>query len=131
MKLILFLLLALTFSVQAHEGHNHGPGQVQPIKGGVILKADHFYLEVVGTHTEIRIFPLDMKLKALPLDKIKISASYKLPRAKKAETVSLKSMSDHFHGQIDSKNTHRYQVDVSIEALGEKELLTYQIEPEA
>lgn len=135
-----YLLIAvtlLTFSISAlsHEGHNHGPGQVQPTKGGVILKAEKFFLEVVGTNNDIKLYPMQNEneksqmLKAIPLKEVKISATYKLPRAKKAEKINLSEMKDHFHAKIDAKNSHRYEVVVSIEFMGEKELLTYQIEP--
>lgn len=138
MKITLALLaLALfSFGIQAHDGHNHGPGQVQPTKGGVILKAEKFYLEVVGTQKEIKFYPLQPEssksqmLKPIPLGQVKLSATYALPRGKKSEAVSLKPQADHFSASIDAKNTHRYQVDVSIEVFGEKEKLTYQIEPQ-
>lgn len=137
MTLIALALTSLvSFSIQAHEGHNHGPGQVQPTKGGVIMKGEKFYLEVVGSQNEIKFYPLQQEnaksqmLKPIPLAQVKLSATYKLPRGKKAETVTLKPQADYFSGSIDAKNSHRYQVDVAIETLGEKEKLTYQIEPQ-
>lgn len=136
---LLIAITLMTFSLLtfAHEGHNHGPGQVQPTKGGVILKSDHFFLEVVGTNSDIKFYPLQKEneksqmLKPIPLNEVKISATFKLPRSKTVQKINLSEMKDHFHGKIDAKKSHRYEVVVSIETKGEKELLTYQIEPEA
>ena len=133
---VIILPLLVSFAIQAHDGHNHGPGQVQPIKGGVIMKGEKFFLEVVGSKNEIKFYPLQQEsaksqmLKPIPLSQVKLSATYMLPRGKKAEVVTLKPQSDHFIGVIDSKSSHRYQVDVAIETLGEKEKITYQIEPQ-
>lgn len=136
-KLITLTLAAIiSFGASAHEGHTHGPGQVQPTKGGVILKGEKFYLEVVGTKNDVKIYPLkqanpksDM-LSAIPLNQVKVTATFTLPRGKGAESIALKQESDHFVGSVNVKSAHRYQVDVSIETLGEKEKLTYQIEPQ-
>lgn len=132
----LLLLITLSLSAFAHDGHNHGAGQVQPTKGGTILKADKFYLEVVGNRTDVKIYPLkknDPKsamLTPIPLNQVKISATYALPRAKVTNIIALKQEADHFAGKVSVKNTHRYEVVVTIETLGEKEKLTYQIEPQ-
>lgn len=132
----IFITICILISITAfaHEGHDHGPGQVQPIKGGVIMKADNFFLEVVGTQTEVKIYPLIQKdekslLTPLPLKEVKITASYKLPRGKKSDNIVLKENGDHFSGVINAK-THRYQVDTHIVYKGEKEQFTYQIEPQ-
>ena len=56
MKKLLVVLAAMMFvslSTFAHEGHDHGTGQVQPTKGGVIQKAGDLYLEIVGTKTDL------------------------------------------------------------------------------
>lgn len=135
MKKIIFLFIAIvSLSLYAHEGHDHGPGQVQPVKGGVIMKADHFFLEVVGTQAEIKIYPFEQKkenalLTPLSLKNIKVKASYKLPRGKESKSITLIENGDHFVGKVDAK-THRYQVDTLIEHDGEKEQFTYQIEPQ-
>ncbi len=136
-KLITLAIISiLSFGANAHEGHTHGPGQVQPTKGGVILKGEKFFLEVVGTKSDVKIYPLkktdpksDM-LSAIPLNQVKVTATYTLPRGKKAEAITLKQEADHFVGAVNAKSTHRYQVDVAIETLGENEKLTYQIEPQ-
>ncbi len=137
MKLLLALVISLlSISLFAGEGHDHGPGQVQPTKGGVILKGHKFFLEVVGSKSEVKLYPLkqaDSKsliLSAIPLNQVKVSATYSLPRGKGANAINLKENKDYFSGEINAQGSHRYQVDVSIETLGEKEKLTYQIEPQ-
>jgi hypothetical protein len=137
MKMILLTITALiSLQVFAHDGHTHGPGQVQPTKGGVIMKGEKFYLEVVGTKNEVKFYPLkqvdpkSMMLTAIPLKDVKLSAVYTLPRGKKNEAIAITNAADHFVGKVDAKNSHRYQVDVTISTMGENEKLTYQIEPQ-
>lgn len=137
MKMILLTLVTVfSFQISAHEGHTHGPGQVQPTKGGVIMKGEKFYLEVVGTKSEVKFYPLkqvdpkSMMLTPIPLKDVTLSATFTLPRGKKSELIAVKNGTDHFRGSVDAKGSHRYQVDVSIETMGEKEKLTYQIEPQ-
>ena len=137
MKMIL-LTITVLISLQAfsHDGHTHGAGQVQPTKGGVIMKGEKFYLEVVGTKSEVKFYPLkqvdpkSMMLTPIPLKDVKLSAVYTLPRGKKNESVAITSAADHFVGKVDAKSSHRYQVDVTISTMGENEKLTYQIEPQ-
>ncbi len=132
----LALVFILSTSVSAHDGHNHGPGQVQPTKGGVIMKGEKFFLEVVGSDKDVKFYPLkqvdakSMMLKPIPLKDVKLAATFTLPRGKKNEPVTLKGEGDHFVGAIDAKKSHRYQIDVAIETMGENEKLTYQIEPQ-
>jgi hypothetical protein len=132
----LALVFILTTTVSAHDGHNHGPGQVQPTKGGVIMKGEKFYLEVVGTNKQVKFYPTQqqdaksMILKPIPLKDVKLVATLSLPRGKKNEAINLVQHGDHFMGDIDAKGSHRYQVDISIETMGEKEKISYQIEPQ-
>ncbi len=132
----LSLITLFSFQSFAGEGHDHGPGQVQPTKGGVIMKGHKFYLEVVGSKKDVKFYPLkqvdpkSMMLAPIPLKDVKLTATYTLPRGKNKETIAIKNGTDSFVGTIDAKNSHRYQVDVAIETMGEKENLTYQVEPQ-
>lgn len=129
-------LLVLSSSVLAGEGHDHGPGQVQPTKGGVLMKGHDFFLEAVGTKSEIKFYPLKKEslksnaLRSIPLKDVKITANYTLPRGKANQPISLAQNSDHFLGKVEAGSTHRYQVDVSVEVGSEKEKFAYQIEPQ-
>ena len=131
-----FACLLTAFNSFAHEGHDHGTGQVQPTKGGVIQKAGAIYIEVVGTKKEIKVYPLkeagpqSKVLKALSLSEVKVVASYKLPRQNKLTPVSLKQDGDHFSGSVDAAKFHRYEVVLKIEAGTVKDEISYQIEPQ-
>lgn len=137
-KILSVLLFSLIISLAAfaHEGHDHGSGQVQPTKGGVIQKAGNVYFEIVGTKTEIKVYPMkesgpnSKTLKAVPLNDVKVIASYKLPRGKSAAPITLNKMNDHFSGKVSAASSHRYQVDLKVESGTLKDELTYQIEPQ-
>ena len=61
--ILLTITALISLQVFAHDGHTHGPGQVQPTKGGVIMKGEKFYLEVVGTKNEVKFYPLKQVLQ--------------------------------------------------------------------
>ncbi len=130
------LVLLATLSVFAGEGHDHGPGQVQPTKGGVLMKGHDFFLEAVGNSVEIKFYPLKKEsaksntLKPISLKDVKISATYTIPRGKVSQTVVLSAKNEYFVGSISAKGAHRYQVDVNVEVGSEKEKFVYQIEPQ-
>lgn len=120
----------------AHDGHDHGTGQVQATKGGVIQKAGKLFVEIVGTKKEIKVYPLkeagaDSKvLKAVPLSEVKLSAAYKLPKQASAKEIVLTQSKDHFLGNVDAGKFHRYEVIIKIESGTMKDEISYQIEPQ-
>lgn len=130
------LVLLSSAASFAGEGHDHGPGQVQPTKGGVLMKAHNFFLEAVGTTSEIKFHPLKKEsaksntLKPIALNEVKITATYTIPRGKSNQAVALSPKKDHFSGMISASGAHRYQVDVNVEVGNEKEKFVYQIEPQ-
>lgn len=132
----LFACFLTSMSSFAHEGHDHGTGQVQPTKGGVIQKAGNLYVEVVGSRKEIKVYPLkeaspkSKVLKAASLSEVKIAASYKLPKQSTGSAITLAPSSDHFIGKIDAAKFHRYEVTLKIESGSMKDEISYQIEPQ-
>lgn len=133
---VLAAILLISFSSFAHEGHDHGTGQVQPTKGGVIQKAGDLYLEIVGSKSDIKIYPLkeagkeSKTLVPVSLNDLKVSATYLLPRGKSASPITLAKSSDHFAGKISAGSSHRYEVKLKIESGSMKDEITYQIEPQ-
>lgn len=129
------MIMLVSFSSFAHEGHDHGTGQVQPTKGGVIQKAGDLYLEVVGSKSDLKIYPLKQTgkesktLTPVSLNDVKLAATYSLPRGK-ATPVTLTKSSDHFLGKISAGSSHRYEVKLKIESGAMKDEITYQIEPQ-
>lgn len=133
---VFFSALIISLAAIAHDGHDHGSGQVQPTKGGVIQKAGNIYFEIVGTKNEIKVYPMkesgaeSKTLKPVALSEVKVSASYKLPKGKSSTPVTLNKMNDHFSGKVAAESTHRYQVDLKVESGTLKDEITYQIEPQ-
>lgn len=131
------VLLAMTVltSSEVFAHGDHGPTQVQPTKGGVIQQAETFFVEVVGSKTEVKIYPLrkdgksDM-LKAIPLAEVKLEATYTLPRAKAATPLTLTKATDHFVGKVAAGSAHRYEVKLKAQIGSDKDELTFQIEPQ-
>jgi hypothetical protein len=134
--LICFFAFTSSLAVFAHEGHDHGSGQVQPTKGGVIQKAGNIYYEVVGSKEDIKVYPMKESgpeaktLKAVSLNEVKISATYKLPRGKAAMPITFNKMNDHFAGKVSAQGAHRYQIDLKVESGTLKDEIIYQIEPQ-
>lgn len=128
----IILATLAAFNVLAHG--DHGPTQVQPTKGGVIQKAETFFVEAVGTKTELKLYPLREEgnpkaLKAIPLSQVTMEATVTLPRGK-ATPVTLTKATDHLVGKISAGSAHRYQVDVKTTVGKDKDSLTFQVEPQ-
>lgn len=124
---VLLALATLTTSnVFAHG--DHGPTQVQPTKGGVIMQSEHFLVEAVGTKTELKLYPLREDGKTIPMTEVKMEATYTLPRAKAAVPVTLTKAADHFVGAVKAGSAHRYEVKVKAQVGTDKDELTAQIE---
>lgn len=128
--------LIISLTVFAHEGHDHGSGQVQPTKGGVIQKAGNMYFEIVGSKNEIKVYPMkesgleSKTLKPVSLNEVKINATYKLPRGKASTSITFNKMNDHFVGKVSAESAHRYEVVLKVESGSLKDEITYQIEPQ-
>lgn len=134
---VIFAMILLAFTTlttsQVFAHADHGPTPVQPIKGGVIMKAESFFIEAVGSKNALKLYPLrkDGKsevLKAIPLNEVKLEATYKLPRSKVVAPVVLTRADDHFVGTINAGSSHRYEVKVKVQIGAEKDELTAQIE---
>ncbi len=128
------LVSTLIISASAFAHGDHGPTQVQPTKGGVIQKAESFYMEVVGSKTEVKFYPLreegsSKMLKPIPLAEVKLEATYTIPRGKPTP-ITVSKANDHFVGSIKAGSAHRYQVDAKIQAGKDKDTLTFQVEPQ-
>lgn len=137
MKSVLTVLITLTalFSLEVFAHGDHGPGQAQPTKGGVIMEAEGFLVEAVGSKTEVKFYPLKEQanskvLKPIPVNEIKLEATYTLPRAKTPTPMTLTKAADHFVGSVNVGSAHRYQVDVKAQLGTVKDTLTFQIEPQ-
>ncbi len=124
--LLAFTTLTTTSQVFAHG--DHGPTQVQPTKGGVIMQSEHFLIEAVGTKTEIKLYPLREDGKAIPMTEVKLEATYTLPRSKTPVQLSLVKAADHFVGPVKAGSAHRYELKVNAQIGKEKDTLTAQIE---
>lgn len=124
--IVLLAIATLTTSnVFAHG--DHGPTQVQPTKGGVIMQSEHFLVEAVGTKTELKLYPLREDGKAISMSEVKMEATYTLPRSK-AVPVTLTQAKDHFVGTVKAGSAHRYEVKVKAQVGKDKDELTAQIE---
>lgn len=131
MKIILvtaLLAFATLTTSQVFAHGDHGPTQVQPTKGGVIMQSEHFLVEAVGTKTEVKLYPLREDGKAIPMTEVKLEASYTLPRSKTAVPVTLTKATDHFVGPVKAGSAHRYELKVNAQVGKDKDVLTAQIE---
>lgn len=122
---LLAIATLTTSNVFAHG--DHGPTQVQPTKGGVIMQSEHFLVEAVGTKTELKLYPLREDGKAISMSEVKMEATYTLPRGK-ALPVTLTPAKDHFVGAVKAGSAHRYEIKVKAQVGKDKDELTAQIE---
>src|SRR5690606_24997044 len=82
----------------AHEGHDHGPSQVQAPKGGIIRSLEAVHLELLTKGKTLSLYVYDTDLKPEDAKKFPVSASVTLPK-KKAQALPLIAKGDHWEAE--------------------------------
>lgn len=128
---MLFLISAL--AAHAHEGHDHGPSNLQAPKGGVLRSLETVHLELKAEGAKIEIYPYEKdakteKLVAAQASKYPVSATVTLPK-KKPQALELSPKGDHWEASFDAKGAHRYALELSITQGGHKDKVKYTVEP--
>lgn len=129
LKLMFSLLLTFNFAL-AHEGHNKTPGALSAPHGGLIKGTDSFYLEVVTSQNEVKVFPLGHDMKPVSVASLKLDGKMTIPRKNKSEAVKFSPKADYFSASIDAKGAHRYDLELSISKNGKVEKQIFTIEPQ-
>lgn len=128
-QLILAFILTLSVTSFAHEGHDHGSGQVQPQKGGVVKSLETVHLEMVNLGKEIRIYVYDKDVKPQPTKNYPLTAKVQLPRQKQTQDLKLEVKDTYWTTQFDPKGAHRYDLILNIEQGGHKDAVKFTVEP--
>ncbi|MGZ3770032.1 MAG: hypothetical protein ACXVCP_10225 [Bdellovibrio sp.] len=127
-KIILPLLTAfLVQPVVAHEGHGDMPGTLKSSHGGTVLAGKEINLEYITSGTELKIYPVSHEGDTLNTNKVKVSATAKIPKGK-TENLKLEPKEDAYVTTVDLKKSHRAEVTVTTEANGKKDNFKFQVE---
>lgn len=134
MKMMTVVLTSMFFLAPAvaHEGHDHdAPAMVQAPRGGMIKSVEDAHLEVILKKNDLKIYVYDKEMKAKDPKTVNLKAQTKLPRAKAAEDLALKSKDDHFEASFDAKGAHRYSLILNYghEGKTHADKLTFNLEP--
>jgi hypothetical protein len=127
-KLMLALLVTISNTAWGHEGHDHGPGNVQAPKGGVIRSLETVHLELITQGKEIKIYIYDSKLKAADVSQFPASLTVALPK-KKAEALPIVPHGDHWMATFDPKNSRRFDLVMAIRQGGHDDKVKWTVEP--
>lgn len=127
-KILLAIIICISTSAWAHEGHDHGPGSVQAPKGGVIRSLETVHLELLTKGHEIKIYLYDTELKAGDVTKYPASLQVALPR-KKLEDLKISAQGDHWLASFDAKNAHRFDLVLAIKQGGHDDKVKWTVEP--
>jgi len=131
-----FILFSLTLTASAHEGHDHGPGNVPLQKGGTMRSLETVHLELVYKDKSVEIYPFETqvdhktpaKLKPADLSRFPVSATVELPKAK-AQNVELKPTGDHWSANLDPQGAHRFTFILAIKQGGHDDKVKWTVEP--
>jgi hypothetical protein len=123
------VLMGLSSAAFAGEGHDHGvPGAVAAPKGGEIKAGPGSYFELLKSGSTLKVYVYDEKLKPLNLATLtEVEATAKVPRGK-AETVPVKSNTDHFETSYDPKKSHRFELTLKFKINGKADFVTFNVE---
>lgn len=142
------ILIVLSFSIGAHEGHDV-PGALPPApNGGKLGAAEHvdhkggdhkhdeskeLFFEVVYIKGEIKVYPLELNIKdskifakgSMPKD-IKIKVKY--PRSKVTDDVEIKHKDGHVLGLLKKRKDRRFITLIEFTNNKEKMLAEVMVE---
>lgn len=130
-KLVTLMIAALLPQLAlAHEGHDKAPGAKSAPHGGLVTGASKIDLELVNSEGGIKIYPYDLEMTPIPLDKVAIEGTATFPRKSKGEKVSFTKDSDAFTAKVDMKGAYRYALDLAVTYMGKKEKIKFNVEPQ-
>lgn len=127
-SLIITSLLFVVQSLYAHEGHDHGPSQVQAPKGGIVRSLETVHLELLSKGKNLNVYVYDMNFKPEDVTKFPVSATVALPR-KKAQALTFSPKGDHWEAEFDAKGAHRYTLEMKIKQDGHEDKVKFTVEP--
>lgn len=124
------LFVVLCSAAVAHEGHDKTPGAGAAPHGGIVQGTDHIYLELVASGDDVKLYPLDHDMKAIPLAQTKVDAKATFPKKTKGEAVKFSAEGDAFVAKIPGKGAHRYTLEVTVAHEGKNEKVKFTVEPQ-
>jgi len=139
MKSILYTILLLAAApLLAHDAGGcsccKAPGTFAPPHGGIVEHTkNHNYIEVVADREQVTLYFLDSDLETLPIDNIEIAGKIRMPRRSKSpQTLSFTKKHGRFIADVSiESSTHRYILDLTVQADGTHEKMRFQVEPDA
>ena len=126
-KLILAILLLISVSLFAHEGHDDAPGAIKANHGGTVKAGKEINLEYVVSGSEVKLFPVSHEGKDLTAAEVKLTATAKPPKGK-AEAVKVESKDGAYVAMVDFKGAYRTEMNVDTDVKGKKSTFKFQIE---
>lgn len=127
-RIILTASLIFTQNSFAHKGHDHGPGQIQPPKGGVMRSLETVRLELLTKGNVISIYAYDTKMEPVEVKKFPASLTVSLHK-KSPQPLPLVDKGDHWEAEFDAKGAHRYTLLLLIKQGGHDDKVKFTVEP--
>jgi hypothetical protein len=122
------MVLALSSAAFGHDGHK-APTQAMAPNGGSMKGTKNLFVEVVYDGGKLKIFLFDHDMKKVTPSTVKVSASFKLPKASKSSDLKLTQVGDSLESSVDVKGSHRFSVNLTIVQDGKSDKLSFNIEP--
>ena len=126
--LVITLVTFLSVELFAHEGHGHGPSQVQAPKGGIIRSLETVHVELIVKGNTLELYAYGLDLKPMQVKAYPATATVTLPR-KPAQKVALVDKGDHWQAEYDAKGAHRYGLELAIRQGGHDDKIKFNVEP--
>lgn len=128
-KLLLILLIMMSFGAGAHEGA-HGPEQKVAPHGGVLRDSSSLMFELVRSGELIKIYPLthdgkSIEAKLIEIDQKKTSL---LDAKKKGVAYTLTADQDALVLKFERGSSYRYLLNLTARFAGKENKVQWQIE---
>lgn len=123
---ILLTVISCTHGVPDKRDKSHTPPH-----GGVVIKGNKYYLEIVGGDKYVNLYPLQEdeqgNLVSLPMKNVRMVAEYSPDRSKADYSLNLRKRHEHYHGKIDKRGEETYQVHVDMKVGKTQEDFIYNL----
>lgn len=121
------ILISLSISGYAHEGHNQAPGSLKSLHGGTVQAGKQINLEVIVSGTTLTIFPEAHEGKDLPAKDVVIEAKA-APKKGKPYAVKFTPAKEGLTATVDLAGANRLPVTISTTVQGKTDKFLVQVE---
>jgi hypothetical protein len=126
-SIIAALMITLSLSAFAHEGHDQTPGALKAQHGGVLKTGKDFNMEMVIIGNNIEFFPRAHDGEVFEMKDLQMVVTASAPKGK-PQPVTLQKGEKSFKGTVDFQKAYRLNLEAKTEYQKKSDLFKFLAE---